>query len=162
MEVITYPPSRNLPWHHCEGKHYENYTFCPVHREETGMSKYTYDDPYRYIREERDQYKRVLQEMQAKYEPVTPTSKIRIGDREREATAKHLAAAHVHGYLPVEEFTARMGQAMAAQYAGDLPPLTADLPSLQRIEPPEPKPEPAPVTVRKRRFRVRVQFGRAA
>lgn len=151
-----------LPNHMCGGKYYQNYTFCPVHREDRdGMNTREYD-PYKYIREERDSLREQVRSLQAKYEPVTPKAQIRIGDREREATANHLAAAYTHGYLPVDEFMARTDQAMAAVFAADLPKLTADLPTLRQIEPPPPEP-PAPVTtVKKRRFRVRVQFGRAA
>lgn len=153
-----------LPNHMCGGKYYQNYTFCPVHREDRdGMNDGRYET---YLHKENDKLREQVRELKAKYEPPAPPAPrqpTRIGDREREATAKHLAAAYTHGYLPVDIFQVRVDLAMAAEYAADLPALTADLPTLRQIEPPEPKPEPVPAPAKKRRrCFVRVQFGRAA
>lgn len=53
---------------------------------------------------------------------------VRIGDREREQTVGHLGAAFSEGRLDVAEYDERVTAAYAAKTAGDLLPLTADLP----------------------------------
>lgn len=58
--------------------------------------------------------------------PPDPT--LRVGDPEREHTAARLGLAFTHGYLSMEEYENRLGQAFAAQTAGDLDRLTTDLP----------------------------------
>lgn len=150
MNVIPYAPdwdmpdiTGTLPWHSCGGKAYANIKFCPVHGKDTSMNiGYKYAEPAATPKP-----------------PPAPLKPLRIGDREREATAKHLAAAYTHGYLPVDIFQVRMDLAMAAEYAKDLPALTADLPTLRQIEPPEPKPEPVPVPVKRRHWWNRYRWG---
>lgn len=57
-----------------------------------------------------------------------PDSTLRVGDPEREHTAAHLGSAFTQGYLSMEEYETRLGQAFAAQTTGDLDRLTSDLP----------------------------------
>lgn len=59
----------------------------------------------------------------------TPSDPIlRVGDPERERIAARLGLAFTQGYLSIEEYENRLGQAFAAQTAGDLERLTTDLP----------------------------------
>lgn len=53
---------------------------------------------------------------------------VRIGDREREQTVGHLGTAFSEGRLDVAEYDERVAAAYSAKTAGDLLPLTADLP----------------------------------
>lgn len=55
-------------------------------------------------------------------------SDIRAGDRERERTATDLGRALAQGYLPMAEYEDRLGRAFAADSAGELDALVADLP----------------------------------
>jgi class 3 adenylate cyclase len=53
---------------------------------------------------------------------------MRVGDAEREAAVAALRRACAAGYLSLDEFAERAGQAWAARTAGELDVLTADLP----------------------------------
>jgi hypothetical protein len=54
---------------------------------------------------------------------------LRASDAERQTTSRRLQAACVEGYLTLEDFSERVGRALAAQTRGDLAELTQDLPS---------------------------------
>jgi hypothetical protein len=54
--------------------------------------------------------------------------KTRIGDPERERTTSRLGQAFSQGYLSLDEYESRLGEALTAQTAGDLDDLVADLP----------------------------------
>ena len=56
---------------------------------------------------------------------------LRIGDAERDRTAGLLGQALTQGYLCMEEYETRLGQAVTAQSAGMLTRLTDDLPLAQ-------------------------------
>jgi len=56
---------------------------------------------------------------------------LRVGDAERERTAARLGQAFTQGYLSMEEYETRLGQAFSAQNAGALNRLTNDLPVAQ-------------------------------
>lgn len=56
---------------------------------------------------------------------------LRIGDAERNRTAGLLGQALTQGYLAMEEYETRLGQAVTAQSAGVLAGLTKDLPVAQ-------------------------------
>ena len=56
---------------------------------------------------------------------------LRVGDAERERTAARLGQAFTQGYLSMEEYETRLGQAFSAQSAGALNRLTNDLPVAQ-------------------------------
>ena len=56
---------------------------------------------------------------------------LRIGDAERDRTAGLLGQALTQGYLCMEEYETRLGQAVTAQSAGVLTGLTDDLPLAQ-------------------------------
>ena len=60
--------------------------------------------------------------------PVTNTSAVRVGDRDREATATRLGQALAQGYLDMTEYERRVGSAFAAHTRADLDALLADLP----------------------------------
>lgn len=61
--------------------------------------------------------------------PADPErSAVRVGDPEREHTASRLGLAFTLGYLSMDEYEARLGQAFGAQTADQLDRLTADLP----------------------------------
>jgi uncharacterized protein DUF1707 len=55
--------------------------------------------------------------------------RIRIGDREREATSERLSKHAVAGRLTYEELEERLERAQAAVFARDLAALEADLPA---------------------------------
>lgn len=93
-------------------------------------------------------------------EPVKPESRpdIRIGDREREQTVGHLGTAFGEGRLDLAEYDERVAAAYAAKTAGDLFPLTVDLPLAVRRTEPTPAgstrdaaPERAPAKAHQRR-----------
>jgi hypothetical protein len=74
---------------------------------------------------------------------------IRIGHVEREAAVNRLQSAFSEGRLDVTEFDQRVAQVYAARTAGELTPLTADLPAVDstqvraaapQVPPPPPKP----------------------
>jgi len=70
--------------------------------------------------------------------PVTTTAPIaRAGDQDREKTASLLGLALAQGYLPMDEYEARLQTAFAAHTVPDLRQLTADLPinTLRRADP---------------------------
>src|ERR1043166_5410601 len=54
---------------------------------------------------------------------------LRASDAERQTTSRQLQAACVEGYLTLEDFSERVGRALAAQTRGELAELTVDLPS---------------------------------
>jgi hypothetical protein len=58
-----------------------------------------------------------------------PLPDLRIGDVERNAVVERLHAALAEGRLTLEEFDERSAAAYAARTAGDLEPLTSDLPT---------------------------------
>lgn len=68
-----------------------------------------------------------------------PALQIRIGTAEREAAVERLHTAVGEGRLDVAEFDERVAQVYVARTAGDLAPITADLP-------PAARPAPAPRT----------------
>ena len=55
-------------------------------------------------------------------------STLRVGDPYREHTATRLGVAFTLGYLSMDEYEARLGQAFGAQTAAELDGLTTDLP----------------------------------
>jgi hypothetical protein len=54
---------------------------------------------------------------------------VRVSDVERQHTSRRLQAACVEGYLTLEDFSQRVGRALAAQTRGELAALTQDLPT---------------------------------
>lgn len=60
--------------------------------------------------------------------PMTNTSAVRVGDRDRNLTATRLGQALAQGYLDMTEYERRVGSAFAAQSRGDLDALLTDLP----------------------------------
>ncbi|MFC7673558.1 DUF1707 domain-containing protein [Mycolicibacterium sp. GCM10028919] len=60
--------------------------------------------------------------------PTTNTSAVRVGDRDREATATRLGQALAQGYLDMTEYECRVESAFTAQSRADLDALLADLP----------------------------------
>jgi hypothetical protein len=52
----------------------------------------------------------------------------RIGDPERERTTARIGQALSQGYLSLDEYESRLGEALAAQTAGELDHVLADLP----------------------------------
>src|SRR4029077_9297604 len=54
---------------------------------------------------------------------------LRASDAERQQTSRRLQAACVEGYLTLEDFSERVGRALAAQTRGELAQLTHDLPA---------------------------------
>jgi len=69
-------------------------------------------------------------------EPRDPD--LRIGNPERDAVVERLTAALNEGRLELAEYDDRVRQVYAAKTAGELVPITADLPA------PAPPPAPAP------------------
>jgi hypothetical protein len=65
---------------------------------------------------------------------------LRASDAERQTASRRLQAACVEGYLTLEDFSERVGRALAAQTRGELAELTLDLPS-QVAPAPRPQPE---------------------
>lgn len=59
---------------------------------------------------------------------MTTDSAVRVGDSERAYAADQLGQAFSQGYLSMEEYETRLGRAFAAQTAGALRELAADLP----------------------------------
>jgi hypothetical protein len=59
----------------------------------------------------------------------------RVSDVERQQASRRLQDACVEGYLTLEDFSERVGRALAAQTRGDLAELTRDLPSLLTAAP---------------------------
>ena len=59
---------------------------------------------------------------------TTTDPALRVGDEERQHAAASLGQAFTQGYLSMEEYESRLGQAFSAQTAGALNRLTADLP----------------------------------
>jgi Domain of unknown function (DUF1707) len=57
---------------------------------------------------------------------------VRVSEHERQRASSQLQAACVDGYLSLDEFSHRVGQAMAAQTSDELNLLVADLPSRGR------------------------------
>jgi uncharacterized protein DUF1707/cell wall-active antibiotic response 4TMS protein YvqF len=53
---------------------------------------------------------------------------LRVSDAERQQTSRRLQGACVEGYLTLEDFSQRVGRALAAQTRGELAELTRDLP----------------------------------
>ncbi|MFE6224835.1 DUF1707 domain-containing protein [Streptomyces sp. NPDC057854] len=58
-----------------------------------------------------------------------PVPELRVSDRERDAAVDILAAALAEGRLLPHEHAARVEAALRAHTAGELAPLTADLPA---------------------------------
>lgn len=81
---------------------------------------------------------------------------IRAGDRERERTATDLGRALAQGYLPMSEYEDRLGRAFAADTAGDLDALVADLP-VGRLRHHDPRRRAA--QLRAARLSVRIHLG---
>jgi len=54
---------------------------------------------------------------------------VRVSDAERQQTSRRLQGACVEGYLTLEDFSLRVGRALAAQTRGELTELTHDLPT---------------------------------
>src|ERR1700730_6468157 len=67
---------------------------------------------------------------------------LRVSDAERQQASRRLQGACVEGYLTLEDFSARVGRALAAQTRGELAELTQDLP------PPLPVPTTPPLPAR--------------
>jgi hypothetical protein len=65
---------------------------------------------------------------------MTPTSSLRVGDRERAEAAERLSAHAAAGRLSVPELESRLERAHAAVVAADLQALEADLPGPARRE----------------------------
>jgi hypothetical protein len=63
---------------------------------------------------------------------------MRVGDTERERTVNRLGQAFTQGYLSMEEYDARLQQAVQADTAGTLDRLLVDLP-IQRIDRRDPR-----------------------
>lgn len=83
-------------------------------------------------------------------------SDIRAGDRERERTATDLGQALAQGYLPMAEYEDRLGRAFAANSAGELEALVADLP-VARLRHNDPRRRAA--TLRAARLSARIHLG---
>jgi hypothetical protein len=64
---------------------------------------------------------------------------LRIGNPEREAVIAQLTAALNEGRLELVEYDDRVRQVYAARTAGELVPITADLPAPPPAAPPKPK-----------------------
>jgi Domain of unknown function (DUF1707) len=74
-----------------------------------------------------------------------PAHRLRIGDRERTATAERLTAHAADGRLSVEELESRLERAHAAVYEDELRGIEVDLPSAARpARPARRDPRPAP------------------
>jgi hypothetical protein len=63
---------------------------------------------------------------------------LRIGDREREATAAELREHYAHGRLTLEEFNQRLDAVFAARTQRDLTQITSDLPHVRTSSAPLP------------------------
>jgi hypothetical protein len=70
---------------------------------------------------------------------------LRVSDADRERVVEVLRDAFAEGRLSVEEHAERVDAAYAAKTAGELVPLTEDLPVHQAGARPEPAPAPAPL-----------------
>jgi hypothetical protein len=64
--------------------------------------------------------------------------RLRIGDREREATSERLSKHAAAGRLTYEELEERLERAQAAVFATDLAALEADLPTRRPVARPRP------------------------
>ena len=71
-----------------------------------------------------------------------PSHRLRIGDRERTATAERLTAHAADGRLSVEELESRLERAHAAVFDDELRAVEADLPSAARPARRDPWPAP--------------------
>lgn len=71
-----------------------------------------------------------------------PSHRLRIGDRERTATAERLTAHAADGRLSVEELESRLERAHGAVYDDELRAVEVDLPSAARPARREPWPAP--------------------
>jgi hypothetical protein len=71
---------------------------------------------------------------------VAETPEPRISDAERDAVVERLRAACGDGRLTLEEFSDRVGDVYRARTAGDLVPLTSDLPALPEGDAPRLRP----------------------
>jgi hypothetical protein len=65
---------------------------------------------------------------------------LRVSDVERQQTSRRLQGACVEGYLTLEDFSQRVGRALAAKTRGELAELTRDLPT-GRVATPRALPE---------------------
>jgi Domain of unknown function (DUF1707) len=63
---------------------------------------------------------------------------LRIGDREREATAAELREHYAHGRLTLAEFNQRLDATFAAKTQSDLSRITSDLPHVRPYDVPLP------------------------
>lgn len=70
---------------------------------------------------------------------------LRASHADRDEIVGTLKTAFVQGMLDKDEFSLRVGQALAARTYADLAALTADLPSLPAGPPPWPEPARAPL-----------------
>lgn len=86
---------------------------------------------------------------------------IRIGHVEREAAVNRLHSAFSEGRLDVAEFDQRVAQAYAARTAGELVPLTADLPAVDSSRGRTAEPAAAPPSAPRTAERDRANAGRA-
>jgi Domain of unknown function (DUF1707) len=66
-----------------------------------------------------------------------PDPRTRAGDLDRDRVVEALRRHHEEGRLTSEEFGERMDTALAARWLDELPPLLADLPSLEHAAPDE-------------------------
>ena len=71
-----------------------------------------------------------------------PSHRLRIGDRERTATAERLAAHAADGRLSVEELESRLERAHAAVFDDELRAVEVDLPAAARAGRRDPWPAP--------------------
>jgi|1185.fasta_scaffold85744_1 hypothetical protein len=71
-----------------------------------------------------------------------PSHRLRIGDRERTATAERLTAHAADGRLSVEELESRLERVHAAVYDDELRAVEVDLPSARRPARRDPWPAP--------------------
>ena len=78
---------------------------------------------------------------------------LRIGDAERERAADLLGQALTQGYLAMDEYEIRLGQAVTAQSAGALSGLTNDLPVAQ-INRRDPRRQAARIAVARRGLQI--------
>lgn len=68
-------------------------------------------------------------------EPSPDSAHIRVGDRERSHVLELLSAHFADGYIDINEFEERTGQAAVARTRGDLDVLLKDLPSGNSLAP---------------------------
>jgi len=82
---------------------------------------------------------------------VDPTT--RVGDPERERTTARLGQAFSQGYVTMDDYESRLGEAFAAQTAGELDRVVADLP-IERIIRRDPRRRAARLAVARRGVRI--------